>query len=233
MNAHRTPLRLGRRLAAISAVAVLAVLALPVTTLAGYPPGPFPGPAPGGAFRTIVTSAMVCPEGADMQATFGRASVELAVPAGAFDACTQVTIFAADTSVIGPLLPSHDVLIDAFAVGWDGPASNLALALTIRDSAITTHSVPFKVTATGVSRTDAAVSAGKVRFAFDAPMGFAVATPAATPTVRPTLPPTSTAPLAPAEGPSNSFGVALALLVGVTGAVMLLLSRPRPRRRRP
>jgi hypothetical protein len=233
MTAHRAASRLGRRLAAIAACAVLAVLALPVTTLAGYPPGSFPGPAPGGAFRTIVMSAMVCPEGADMKATFGRASVELAEPAGAFDTCTQVTIFAADTSVIGPLLPSHDVLVDAFAVGWDGPASNLALALTIHDSAITSRSAPFKVTATGVSRVDAARSAGKVTFSLDAPMGFAVATPAATPTVRPTLPATSTTTLAPADRPSNGFGVILALMVGVTGVVMLLLSRPRPRRRRP
>ena len=63
-------------------LALLALLALPLTASAAYPPGTFPGPAPGGAYRTIVMSQVVCAAGGSMQASYDQAALTLQIPAG-------------------------------------------------------------------------------------------------------------------------------------------------------
>lgn len=236
MNGTSRPGVPGRfaRLATLGMIALLTGLAIPGSAFAGYPPGPFPGPAPGGAFRTIVTSVIVCPDGDVIDATYGHASVSLTIPAGAFVDCTQVTVYVADKAVLGPLIPSGYALADAFAVGWDadtaaGTPSVDALTMAIRDTAISSKAIALEVTATSVTKADSAVVAkGAVTFTFDSPAGFAVAIPDAVEVA--TAPPTSIVQPVTTVDPANGRLVALLVVTSIIASLLFLLSRARSRR---
>ena len=86
-----------------AAAAILVLLAVPLSVSAAYPPGTFPGAAPGGAYRTIVMSQLVCANGGSMQASYDRSALVLQIPKDAFSTCTQVSIYAAEPGVISPL----------------------------------------------------------------------------------------------------------------------------------
>jgi len=157
--------------------AFLALLGLPLSAAAAYPPGTFPGPAPGGAYRTVVVSKIVCSDGASMLASYDQAALTLEIPKGAFSTCTQVSIYVAEPGVITPLLPAGADLVDGFAVGWtpSGPSSGL-LRLTIDDAAITAGAQVLATTANGLHPfAGAKTGIGQVVLAFSESTGFVVA----------------------------------------------------------
>lgn len=217
-------------------LAILALVCFPFAAFAAYPPGPFPGPAPGGAFRTILTSAIVCVEGGSLTASDGASTIVLQVTAGAFPDCTQVTVYAADRSVIEPLLPAGNALVEAVAVGWDdsGPAA-VPLSLAIGNPAISSAALAFQVTATGVKKAGASMAqAGSVTIGFSSPMGFAVTmtstTASPTPASPPPTPPATTTTSAGGTGSGPLIFVLLWL--GLACLITLVSSRPRRRSRR-
>lgn len=157
-----------------AAAAIVILLAIPLSVSAAYPPGTFPGAAPGGAYRTIVMSQLVCANGGSMQASYDRSALILQVPKDAFSACTQVSIYVAEPGVIAPLLPAGANLIDGFAVGWlpVGIAAR-TLTLSINDVAITPAAQVFETAAAGVRPfAGAKVQAGAATLDFTSPTGF-------------------------------------------------------------
>ncbi len=228
---HRRPI--SKLLFWAPALALAALVALPLTVSAAYPPGPFPGPAPGGAFSTIVTSAMVCHQGGSLHAVFGPSTVDLSVPTGTFAECTQVTIYAADPTVIKSMIPAGSALVGAFAVGWDtGAAAAQPLTLTISNPAISTAAAGFQTTSAGLTSVSTAqVETGKVAFQFSSPMGFAVTMPTVEEGVL-----GSTSPPVPLPS-TNTLGardgtLAIVLLAGLATGILILLLHARDRRRR-
>jgi hypothetical protein len=164
-----------RRALAI-AFGILVALSSTGPVAAAYPPGTFPGAAPGGAFRTVVMSRSLCAAGGSLQASYDRSALILQVPAGALRACTQLSIYAAETAVIAPLLPMGAVLVDSFAVGWS-PVGTTAkpLTLTINDAAITPGATVFETTTTGFTKLDSvAIAAGAVTMTFRTAPGYVV-----------------------------------------------------------
>ena len=83
---------LRRSLRSAIVIGALAALAVSGTGSAAYPPGPFPGPAPVGAFPTVVVSSTICGKG-QVRADDGAVTVTVDVPTGAFGECTQVTVY--------------------------------------------------------------------------------------------------------------------------------------------
>ena len=80
-------------------------------------------------------SRLLCAEGGSLQASYDRSAIILQVPAGAFRQCTQLSLYAAETAVISPLIPPGELLVDSFAVGWDARGtSSKPLTLTINDA---------------------------------------------------------------------------------------------------
>jgi hypothetical protein len=177
-----------RAAAAVAAGIIAALVCFPIAAFAAYPPGTFPGAAPGGAFRTVVMSRVLCAAGGSLQASYDRSALILQVPTGAFKSCSQVSIYAAETAVISPLLPAGTLLVDAFAVGWDGsgPAAK-PLTLAIDDTAISADATVFETTTTGIAKlTNVEIRAGAVISSFTSPPGYVVTVTAATATPRPT-----------------------------------------------
>jgi hypothetical protein len=160
-------------------------LAIPLVANADYPPGPYPGPGPAGAYATVVASQTICSTAGTLTATYGSATLTLVVPAGAFSQCTQVTIYADNPAVISPLLPSGSSLVDAYAVGWTPTSTaSVALTLTISDPAIPGSATVYQTTASGLTPfSGAQVKAGSVSVSFTSDPGFVIAkTTAGTPT---------------------------------------------------
>lgn len=165
------------RLACALTLGLSALLAGPLAALADYPPGPYPGPGPGGAFATVVVSQTVGSSGATISATFGAATLTLVVPANAFGAATQITVYADNPAVVDPLLPAGATLIEGFAVGWTpGSTAASALTLTISDPAIPGGAAVFQTTGGGlVPVTGAQVQPGSVTVSFTTDPGFVIA----------------------------------------------------------
>lgn len=232
--------RARRALLAFGAGIVLA-LTTPLVALASYPPGAFPGPAPIGAFPSVVLSQTVGTSGGTLSVASGTANITVTVPAVAFTQDTQITIYAIDTSVVGGVLPAGYRLVDGFAIGW-APVSTAALPLTLRitDPGIGTTDQVFETTASGLTPDiSASVSAGSASVSFTTDPGYVVAAPSAVstpppsaaPTPATTLPPTSTA----TGGSTGSAGPGSPLLwlalVGVIGLCGLAADTWRRTRR--
>jgi hypothetical protein len=217
-----------------SAIAIVAISIVTATPLAyaGYPPGTFPGSAPGGAFRTVVMSRMVCRNGGSLQASYDRSALIVQIPAGAFGACVQVSIYAAETAVIAPLLPTGSLLLDSFGVGWSGPEAAKPLTLTINDSTIASDARVFETTTSGVALlTDVRVGDGAVTVSFTSPPGYVVTRTAAAPSA--TSGETAAVVTAPPSALPGSdergipmFILPLAVIIGIA-AVLLALARAR------
>ena len=168
------------RLSRLPAAFVVSLVALWLTVpavLAAYPPGPFPGPAPAGAFPTVLMSRTVCTTADTLVVADGASNVRLEVPAGAFAECTQLTIYAVDESIVKNLLPDGYSVIDALAIGWSPDATpTVALALTVTDAAIASDSTGFQTTMGGVSSSsDITVSSGHASASFSHAIGIVVA----------------------------------------------------------
>jgi hypothetical protein len=201
-----------RRTATATAASLVFLLSTVAVASASYPPGTFPGAAPGGAFRTVVMSRILCAAGGSLQASYDRSAIVLQVPAGSLKNCTQVSLYAAETAVISPLIPRGDLLVDAFAVGWDvpGPAAK-PLSLTINDAAITDKATVFETTTTGVAKiTSVKVQPGAVTMSFLTAPGYVVTLTAAAPSASPSK--GAPSPSAGAATPSASA------LAGVSSA---------------
>jgi hypothetical protein len=231
---HASPCR---RALGATMLALGFALLIPLSAWAAYPPGPFPGPAPGGAFQNILTSAIICSGGGSLQGDRGPSIVTAIVPAGAFVDCTQITIYAAQKAVIEPLVPGGQVLVDSFALGWDSGAAAAAttatpVSLTIENPSVGSASKGYLLTSTGLETASSASLAGdRITFRLSSPTAFAVTMPRATSTPGTTPPPTSTLPIVePDRGtPINWLP---APLLGVLAAVVLfLVLAPRRRRR--
>jgi hypothetical protein len=234
-----------RRTTWAGSLALLALLIFPLTAFAAYPPGTFPGPAPGGAYRTIVMSQIVCPAGGSMQASYDQSALTLEIPAGALSACTQVSIYVAEPGVVSPLLPAGALLVDGFAVGWDGSApAGSALTLTVADAAITAGAKVFETTGSGLQPSAGATLApGIVKLGFAMPFGLVVAIPGSLAssipspsggvlgaTGRPTMTPPATT-TGPELGalPGGIAGPLVAFLL-LSGLVLFIVLRRRRRR---
>ena len=222
-------------------IASIALLVFPLSASAAYPPGTFPGPAPGGAFRTVVMSKIVCADGASMKASYDQAALTLDIPKGAFATCTQVSIYAAEPGVVSPLLPAGTVLVDGFAVGWTplGPSAGI-LRLTIDDVAITAGAQTFATSANGIRPFPGATTrVGQVVLAFSESTGFVAAVAVANPSpsggvLGATSPPTDKPPVTQpnAPTPANDL-VAWVLGAIVLGALLLIFVARRRRANRP
>jgi hypothetical protein len=224
------------------AAASLVALALPLAAIAAYPPGPFPGAAPGGAFSTIVTSAIVCADGGSLHGETANGAVTVDIPAQAFAECVQVTIYAGNRAVIGPTVPDGLALADAFAVGWQATAqgntasvvAGFELKLTIDDPAITTAAKAYRTTSTGIATFESAsITNGHVTFNLVDPTGVAVAVATRDAGPTPGLTPPATDADAPTTTPADSspLGVLVLLIAGLAAAI-LVPRRPTRRRSR-
>jgi hypothetical protein len=234
---------LSRSALAGAAAASVATLILPIAALAAYPPGPFPGAAPGGAFSTIVTSAIVCADGGSLQGQTANGNVTADIPALAFAECTQVTIYAGNRAVIGPTLPAGLALADAVAVGWQSTSNaasaetntakvavGSAVKLTIDDPTITTAAKAYRTTSTGIEAfAGASIANGHVTFNLVDPTGVAVATPRAGPVAGTTPPPTDADVPTTRPVDSSPLGAWVLLVAGLAAAI---LGPRRPTRRR-
>jgi hypothetical protein len=205
-------------------IGVLAALLLPAAALAAYPPGPFPGPAPVGAFPVVVVSTTVCGAG-QVTADDGTATVTVNIPAGAFADCTQVTVYGMSGDALGQLLPNGQTLIRAYAVGWDGPAA-ASLTLTVKDPTIDTDSLAYRTAGSGLVADDtASVKAGRGSTDVLEPAGFVLAMTtdgAVAGATDPPAPETST-DLLPANEPTGAMFITLFVILGAVGAAGVIL----------
>lgn len=222
-------LRRSGRLAVLAGA--LAALALPAAALAAYPPGPFPGPAPVGAFPVVVVSSTVCGAG-QVKADDGTAIVRVDIPSGAFADCTQVTVYGMSNDSLSMLLPSGETLTRAYAVGWNGSAAE-PLTLVVKDPAISSDSVAYRTSGSGLVADEmATVESGRGSTDLSAPAGFVLAATsdgAVAGATDPPAPETSTSPL-PTDEPGGTGLVALFAILGPVGAAaVFLVSRRRSR----
>jgi hypothetical protein len=220
-------------------VGALAALILPAAVLAAYPPGPFPGPAPVGAFPVVIVSTTVCGAG-QVTAADGTATVTVDVPIDAFADCTQVTVYGVSGDALGQLLPTGQTLIRAYAVGWDGSAAATltsaaaTLTLTIEDPSIDTGSFAYRTSGSGlVADATAVVEAGRASTDVSGPAGFVLATTDDGGVLGATgvpAPETSTAPLPPNE-PTGTTLIAIFVILGIVvagGVIFAGRRRARP-----
>ena len=220
------------------ALALLALIAAPALVLAAYPPGPYPGAGPVGAFPVVVESETVGSAGADLHATSAGVTLDLSVPPGSLPAGTQVTIYGGAADVLAALLPSGATLVDGFAVGWtpSGPAA-LPLTLTVSDPRIGSGDLVFVTTPTGlVTANGAQVSTGKVQVSFTTDPGIVIAAPSGEASSSPTPGPTGTpAPLPPTTSGNTSPGnsgmppivLPAIVVIGILAGGLMLASRSR------
>jgi hypothetical protein len=229
--------RVVTRLAPLGAAGGLTLL-LARSALAAYPPGTFPGAAPGGAFRTVVMSKMICAAGGSLQASYDQSSLIVQVPAAAFPRCTQVSLYAAETGVIAPLLPAGSLLLDSFAVGWAGPPTSASLTLTIYDAAIQRDAAVFETTTQGVAMiTDVRVDPGGVTVSFTSPPGYVITRTTAGPSGATTGPSPAAANGSAATGRPSPGGIdptviaAAIAALAIAAAALVLAERWRRSRR--
>ena len=220
-------LRKGPLMASAGGVLAVALLvAMSAAASAAYPPGGYPGPAPAGGFPTVEVSQTLGSSGGTLSATDGAVQISLTVPAGAFSASTQVTIYKGADSVLASLLPSGEQLLLSYAIGWT-PSSTPAspLTLTITDTAIPGDAIVYDTTSTGVTPAGSAtVTAGSVTLSFTADPGIVVAEPSSaspTPVASPAPVPTTGAGASPGGG-SLMLGLVVAVLgiLAVVGGVV-------------
>ena len=241
--------RWSRLIAAVASALVLTTSATAIA-LAEYPPGSFPGPAPVGAFPTVLISRTVCAAGDLLSVSAGGSTISLEVPAGAFSECTQVTLYGVDgATIVADLLPDGYTFVTAMAIGWAptnspqpeaGGTPAISLTLTISDPAIEPGATVFYTTGGGVvAANDITVNDGRARVSVGAAVGIVVATKGEQQVQGATgspaqVPSTSTAGRS-AVGDQFPAGLAaMAALVLVSGAAFagaVLSARRRQRRR--
>lgn len=244
-------LRTGRRSQLIAAVASALFLTTSATgiAVAEYPPGSFPGPAPVGAFPTVLISRTVCAAGDLQSVSAGGSTISLEVPAGAFSECTQVTLYGVDgATIVADLLPDGYTFVTAMAIGWAptnspqpgaGGTPAIPLTLTISDPAIKPGASVFYTTGGGVvAASDITVNDGRALVSVAAAVGIVVATKGEQQVQGATgspaqLPSTSTAgPSAVGdESQAGLAAIAALVLLGGVGLSGVVSARRRQRRR--
>jgi hypothetical protein len=165
------------RLVTLLAAAALSLAAGVRPVQAAYPPGPYPGPAPGGSFPTVVVSETLTTDGGTIVASQGTSNLRLEVPAGAFDVPTQITIYGGSPSLLAPLLPGGTSFVVGFAVAFNPTSTpRVPLRLTITDPTIGAGAGVYKLTENGLSLFgDVTVDSGSVVVAIGADPAFVVA----------------------------------------------------------
>jgi hypothetical protein len=204
--------------------------------LAEYPPGAFPGPAPAGAFPTVLLSQTVCGDGGELAVPDGPASINLRVPANAFVDCAQITIYGADATLIGPLVPDGYALVTAFAVGWTpkvDPAD--PLSLTVSAPSINVDSVVSRTITSGLDGSAGFTeAAGTVTASVRSAFGIVVVSPTeqgvGAATGSPEVLPSTDTDGGDVPGPVGLVPLGLIVALGVAGSCWLLMVRHRASR---
>jgi hypothetical protein len=223
MTHHINPRMRRRTLACVAGLFV--ALASPLLALAAYPPGSFPGAAPGGAFSTVIISQNVCAAGGTIRASYGAASLTLTIPAGAFSTCRQVTIYGVNAGIIAPLLPKGHVLVVALAVGWQ-PGGDAAALLTLKveQPGIAGDDTAYVTTVNGLAKlTEMRVLAGSASATFTTPPGLVLSHAGAAPTPAGRPGAGGTVPDAESDGPvlyALALAGSLAVVVVIAFAVV-------------
>ncbi len=164
--------------------------------LVGGPPGPLTGGS-GGAGTNAPLPVGVPPNtysqptdervlsngGVSFSASYGGATATVNVPAGALPQGTSVSLYPA-TNPEGIALGPGQTYISSFAVSWSyagdpvPPTASSPITLTITDPSITTASLFYQETTSGlVPVTPSALSAGSVTFSFTSDPAYVVASP--------------------------------------------------------
>lgn len=148
--------------------ASLALLLGGGTALAAYSPGSYPGPAPAGAFPSVVTTQTFGTSGGTLTTTVDGYNLSLKIPAGAFSTATQVTVYASNPSSLSGLLPGNETFMTAFAIGWT-PTSTASkpLVLTVTSANISSNTQVYFTNTSGLTLdSSAAVSSGVADISF-------------------------------------------------------------------
>lgn len=139
----------GRAIPIVAGVLALTVAA--PAALGAYAPGPFPGPAPGGSFRAVLTSTTFCATGGTIYKLADGILIKVTVPASDLPGCQQFALYAADEALLLKDVPKGQHYLFAFAIAWT-PASTAphALTFTVFDPKFPAHLWVYKFTGTGV-----------------------------------------------------------------------------------
>ncbi|WDL96104.1 hypothetical protein [Alicyclobacillus sp. ALC3] len=185
----------------------------------GYAPGGSSvGPGSAAGFTSVLSAKTLGPTGGTItgNSPMGTATVE--VPGGAFTSPEQISLTSGNQSAIAADVPSGDTLLTAFGVNFAGALPKKPITLTITNTAIPSTAEVFKVTASGLTKMNARVSAGKVTISFQNDPDFVVVKTTAGNVPGATSPVTGV-PIALDFG--AGFGIAL------LGSVMIFMSRRR------